>query len=94
VNWEEVLEKRVKPPVILETLIVDLEVPGDTNESESEICFKTASEGPADKLKPTKCATLDPNDSGSDITFKTACEEPELQGAAHKTQNEKRATVD
>jgi hypothetical protein len=41
-----------------------------------------------------KRATLDPNESGSDITFKTAYEELELEGATHKTQNEKCATVD
>jgi hypothetical protein len=67
VNWEEILEKRIKPPVKpvkSEFVIAHQEAPGDIDES------------------------------GSEISFKTAYEEQELEGAAHKTQNEKCVNVD
>jgi len=72
VNWEAVLQKRVKPPVkpvILEFSTVDPAAPGNTDESESDISFKTANEGPvmegpADTPEPVRCLTVDPGASG------------------------------
>jgi serine/threonine protein kinase len=64
VNWEEILEKRIKPPVKSELVSALQEAPGDIDES------------------------------GTEISFKTAYEEQELEGAVHKTQNEKCANVD
>jgi serine/threonine protein kinase len=64
VNWEAVLHKRVKPPVTLEFVIVDIEAPRDTKESQTDLSFKTANEGPmmegpADKPQTAKCSTVD-----------------------------------
>jgi protein-serine/threonine kinase len=64
VNWEAVLHKRVKPPVTSEFFIVDIEAPRETNESQTDLSFKTANEGPmpegpAVKLQTAKSETVD-----------------------------------
>jgi serine/threonine protein kinase len=64
VNWEAVLHKRVKPPVTSEFVIVDVEAPRDTKESQTDLSFKTANEGPmpegpSDKLHTAKSETVD-----------------------------------
>jgi len=68
VDWEAMLQKRITPPlnpVTMEFLTEDLEAPGDTEESGSDISFKSAIEeamlvGP----QPVKCPILDQGASG------------------------------
>jgi serine/threonine protein kinase len=87
VDWEAVLQKRVKPPVKLvnsEFVIVDLQVHGDTDGSGSELSFKTASEGPVLEGPVLEGPVLEGQ----------VLEGPVLEGPANKPQLVKCATVD